>query len=286
MKKKTTQLLFIASIFSWLLIACDISGSNTDEETPEEGDESVSLTFERAEDSPVPDSASHAFVRLWNQSTGFQAIEFIEIPDPGERTEVGFSAEEETGYRAGVVAVKQVGSDYNVMLAGGQSDLFEVVEDSTQEVQVDVQPYTLSVERPDTLEPASAVTFNATLKGFSNPFNRYTLFYTLDESETDDLFSFGSAVSGDFSVVDDTTASGEAQFTIPDVNKDTTLFVRHRWLTRTDGSWRTDDRKKPSDVSFPWTRGAVEIPVSADGGNDIIISFSKEGSNTSSGRVK
>jgi len=148
-----------------LVIGCDSTGTSSDD-PPEQGEEGfVSFALARAENSSVPSDADSAFVRIWQPGGGFNLSDIVNIPDPGQQTEVSFDVPSGQGYRTGIIATTPASEfvpQSKRVLAHGSSEEFAVVSNETSQVALNPRPANLTLETPESLAPNQTDTIEAT----------------------------------------------------------------------------------------------------------------------------
>ena len=277
------SLLFAFAVSAALLVVgCDSAGSSSDD-PPQQGEEgSVSLALARAENSGIPSDADSAFVRIWQPDGSFNLSDLIDIPDPGQQTEVSFDVPSGEGYRTGILAVTPADESDQTrkkLLAHGSSDQFTVMSDDTSQVALDLRPADLTLEAPESLAPNQTDTIEATYqlnppdanaslnaRQGSNP-----TFDFLDGSRLNRVGSRGET---------DTTQSQRFEIAGPNVENEDTTFVKVRVFLDISDEWTTADRSLDAVSVFPSRRGpSFEIPVVPGSGDDdgtVVITFSRD----------
>lgn len=88
MSSRFNLLLAFAASAALLVGGCDSIGASSEEPSEESGVLSFSLV--RTANSDVPSDADSAFVRIWQPGGSFNLSDIVNIPDPGQQTEVSF----------------------------------------------------------------------------------------------------------------------------------------------------------------------------------------------------
>ena len=260
------------------MIGCDwTSSSEESPNPPTEGDGAVSFSLKRTANSDVPSDADSAFVRVWTSDGDFNLTELVNIPDPGQQTEVSLDVSAGTGYRAGVLAVTPgLYPTDKIIRAHGSSGQFTVESNDTSQVNLDVRPAELTLERPESLAPNQTDTITATYQ-INPPDVSPSL---IARQGSDPAFNVGDGTS--LSSVGagteaDTSISEQYEITAPNVENEDTTYVKVRVNPGSTSSWTTIDRSTAPSW-FPSRDGpSFEIPVVPEGGDDgtVIITFSK-----------
>jgi hypothetical protein len=201
----------------------------------------------------------------------------VDIPDPGQQTEVSFSVPADTGYRAGVLAVESNGTLKDV-LAHGSSGQFQVQVDDTSQVPLDVRLADLTVELPSELTPGVTDTLHTTFE-INTPGIDYTFFAKQSAVSEFEFFDGASLDRLGSKTETDTTISQNFSINGPDVDSQDTTYVKVELSWGSGESWVTPRRQLNPDF-FPSQRGSsFEIPVvpGQDENGTIIITFSSDG---------
>ena len=279
-------LLLVPLLASFLWIGCDSGGSSPETEPPEEppaGGGAVSFTLARAADSNIPASADSAIVRIWQPSGSFNLKRIVNIPNPGQQTEVSFSVPADTSYRAGVLAVEPRDLDPTdkKILAHGSSDSFNVQADDTSRVSLDVRPADLTVELPSQLTPGVTDTLKST--------------YNVNVSDIDETLFARQGSTPQFQILDgvrldrvgreirsDSTVVQSFSIVGPDTNTEDTTYVKVQVSMGSSTAWEPPGRRLIPRF-FPSREGSsFEIPVVPSESNNgtVIITFSSDGTMT------
>lgn len=264
--------LFIFAITGLLVIGCDSTGTSSDD-PPESGEEgSVSFALARTENSSVPSDADSAFVRVWRPNGSFNLVEFVNIPDPGQQTEVSLDVPVDQGYRAGIIAVTQ-GNFEKDPLAYGASNQFEIQVDDTSQVALDVDPIELTASLPANVSPGEqdtvSFTYGVNIADIDETF--------LAEQSTNSTFDFGPPANLPRIGGGSTDSTVTAVFEITGPSDSDSLFVKTRVSHEGgDENWIPSSFQGISEKYFP-TQNDVSfaIPVEdGDGDGTVIITFS------------
>ncbi len=131
-----------------------------------EGTVEFTLTRSSASGAPV-DGATHAIVRVWNPSSGFNFAQSVAIPDASQSTMVTMQAPARDGYSAGVLAVDgPVGPSIPNVLAAGITAGITVVKDQQTEAVVSVESLSVELtEVPALLTPGEEATIRGRVMG-------------------------------------------------------------------------------------------------------------------------
>lgn len=197
------------------VVGCDSQTGIGDPEL----DGEVSLRLVRSQASLVPSIADSALVRVWHPTAGTNQIKRVEIPDPGAETIVQFSLPSRTGYNVAVLAFD--GSPAK-LVAGGATQGVAVQAGQNTEVILNVAPWIVELNIPDTLISGEAVTITGAIHGpVSGIFDTQRLHFGL-EPWTDDGASAEYAHGGSFFSEDSLSIS----FNAPAIDGTATLWLQ------------------------------------------------------------
>jgi hypothetical protein len=280
---QTSASLFIAALLtSAIVVGCDSTGSSPEDPPPDE-EGAVSFSLVRTANSDVPSDADSAFVRVWQPSGSFNLVEFVNIPDPGQQTEVSLDVPANQGYRAGILAVTAV-SEFDPsskqILAHGSSGTFTVQSDDTSQVDLEARVADLTLEAPESIPPNRTDTIRA-IYGVNPPEVGTPLGAEQSSNPTFDYLN-GSSLNSVGTGETDTTASEQFEVNGPNVSSEDTTYVKVRAFSIVDqgGTWTTANREL-GDTTFPSENGpSFAIPVVPGSGDDdgtVIIVFSRDG---------
>jgi hypothetical protein len=283
-KFNTSAFHFLTFALAGLLVmGCDSTGSSPEDPPPDEGG-AVSFSLVRTANSDVPSDADSAFVRVWRPDGDFNLVEFVNIPDPGQQTEVSLDVPANQGYRAGILAVKpgpQIPSDRREIQAHGSSGRFTVQASDTSQVDLDVRPLEVTIERPESLTPNRTDTIKVVYQLNPPSFGAPRFFaeqssnpmFSYDEGE--DLNEIGRPIETD------TSFTSSFEITGPNVSTEDTTYVKALTIPDNDAEdvWTTPSLELSPNF-FPSEGGSsFEIPVVPEGDGDgtVIITFSRDG---------
>lgn len=227
------------------------------------------LVLTAAAQGTVPSQASDALVRLWNPSTGFDARERVEVPDPGSSTDVLFTAPSGSGYSVGVITYKD--GNPPEALAAGISSTFSVSPGETTQVPISVEPWELELSSaPDTLVSGAETTVQARVT--SGPASilapRFGATLCLDTSQFTVPCSVATSPSGDL-----TGDAVSVTFNAPTVETVTRLYFQ--FTLGIDGrEWTPEDFNVGAGVYLPsLTLGdsLFSRPIKPSAGSVIVI---------------
>lgn len=276
--------LLLALLSTLLIVGCDSTGSSSEDTSPPEGDEgAVSFSLVRTANSDVPSDADSAFVRVWRPEGDFNLVEFVNIPDPGQQTEVSLDVPADAGYRAGILAVTAL-DEFNLskkqILAHGSSGTFTVQSDDTSQVNLEVRVADLTLEAPESVPPNRTDSIRA-IYGVNPPGVRMSFNAEQSSNSTFDFYS-GSILNSVGVEETDTTISQQFEINAPNVDSKDTTYVKVSVNpnAREGAVWTTAGREFWFSF-FPSEDGpSFEIPVVPGSGDDdgtVIITFSKDG---------
>jgi hypothetical protein len=277
---QTSASLFIAALLtSAIVVGCDSTGSSPEDPPPDE-EGAVSFSLVRTANSDVPSDADSAFVRVWRPSGNFNLVEFVNIPDPGQQTEVSLEVPADQGYRTGILAVKPEDAFSPLrkqILAHGSSDQFTVVSGDTSQVALDLRTADLTLKAPESLAPNKTDTIGTTY-GINPP----DIFPDLSAQKgTEPTFDFGQGTDLNRAngTGTDTTFTERFEITAPNTSSEDTTYVKVVFtnISADEEKWITTGRDIGQSF-FPSRDGpSFEIPVVPGSGDDdgtVIIVFS------------
>lgn len=283
-KFNTSAFHFLTFALAGLLVmGCDSTGTSSETPPPDEGGV-VSLSLVRTANSDVPSDADSAFVRVWQPSGSFNLVEFVNIPDPGQQTEVSLDVPANQGYRAGILAVTAV-SEFDAsskqILAHGSSGTFTVQSDDTSQVDLEARVADLTLEAPESIPPSRTDTIRA-VYGI-NPTGLDPFIYPPWQNSNPTFgYGSGSELNGVGVQRTDTTESRQFEINAPNVSSEDTTYVKVRVTAtaRQGATWTTANRRL-GGTTFPSENGpSFAIPVVPGSGDDdgtVIITFSRDG---------
>jgi hypothetical protein len=143
--------------FLLVVAGCDSTGASSEEDSEEStGEGAVSMTLARSANSSVPSDAETAFIRIFHLTEDYDSEKQVEIPDPGQQTEVEMEVPpyQGQGYRVTVLAVDN--ADERRILASGSSDNFYVEKDDTTQVDLDMRATDFTLEAPESIPPSDS----------------------------------------------------------------------------------------------------------------------------------
>lgn len=254
-----------------LVMGCDSTGTSSEDPSPDE-EGAVSFSLVRTANSDVPSDADSAFVRVWRPEGSFNLVEFVNIPDPGQRTEVSLSVPADNGYRAGVLAAREGFSIRKQILAYGASSAFDVQAGDSVQASLDVQPAEVTLERPESLAPNQTdtitVTYAPNVPDIDHKVGLHQGSAPNFEAGNPDLGFEGGET--------DSTVFQRFEVTAPNVQSKDTTYVKVSVRPRDDGNWSTLNAEPTWSTYFPSQRGpSFEIPVVPESSGDgtVIITF-------------
>lgn len=205
--------VFVATAIA--LLSCSI-GDNDDEPV---GD--IVFTFERGGSSLLPAQADSALVRVWDRSSGASTVKAFEIPtDVSASVSIQASAYVGTLYQVDVLAFHAVAGGHRVALAGGEVQGITVGARQNSVLHFPIDPWTATLDAPDTLVAGQGVTVTLTLG---------------DAAPVEDVFASSGAMSYAIGPTGtpqqvDVTRNGSvatATFVVPEVAADTALYFQY-----------------------------------------------------------
>ena len=115
----------------------------------------------------VPVDATHAIVRVWNPTSGFNLAEFVAVPEVDQSTRVTMQVPAGEGYSVGVLAVDgPVSPSTPAVLGAGITTGVDVDSGQQTEAMVSVDPLSLQLtEVPALLTPGELATIRGTIIG-------------------------------------------------------------------------------------------------------------------------
>lgn len=281
--------LFAVLLTALLITGCDSSGSSQSPSEPPSGNNEggVSFSIARTANSNLPSEADSAFARVWKPGGSYNQVQRINIPDPGQQTDVEFGIPSGTGYRAGVIATVGVtGNDeLESPRAMGTSNTFEVSSNDTTSVPLDLSVTGMTVELPQSLTVGVTDTMRATLemnafgvnesirarKGPNSGFNYF--------QDGESLSDAGSGSEGDSTVTQEFEVSASS-------SRDTLYVKVQSSYSSSNSSWTEGTGNslwyayfpKPEDLNREDEGPSFKIPVgsSGDGSGTVIITFLRE----------
>ena len=230
MRLQTSASLFIAALLtSAIVVGCDSTGSSSEEPPPDE-EGTVSFSLVRTANSDVPSDADSAFVRVWRPDGDFNLVEFVNIPDPGQQTEVSLDVPANQGYRTGILAVKPEDASSpplsKQILAHGSSGSFTVVSNDTSQISLDVRAANLTLEAPESIPPNRTDTIRA-VYGINPP--EIDPSFQGRQSSNPSFAAFDGSVLNELSVSStENTTSQKFEISGPNVSSEDTTYAKIR----------------------------------------------------------
>ncbi|WP_251923537.1 hypothetical protein [Salinibacter ruber] len=266
-------LLLLTTAATALIVGCDSAGT-TGEQPGDEPTEngSVNVALARSVNSDVPSNADSAFVRLWNPSTGYNEKRIVNVPDPGGQTQVSLTAPAEGGYRVGIMPTYR--PDLWRILGYGESNAFTIADGDTTRTSVDVQPETLAVQAPSSLDPGETDTVTAVLN-MNPPDFPMRLEANQDSSVSDNEIEEEAAAIG----APDTDSTTVEQFLVGDslATGDSLYFSITRVIEPNDpDAWMVGERALNGYERYPEDfLDEFAIPVEGSDEGTVIIVFTR-----------
>lgn len=279
MLRSSLQQILFALLVASLIIGCDSTGSTPDDPDPTPGDNgAVSFSLIRSANSNLPSDADSASIRVWKPDGGFNLVEIVDIPDPGQETEASLEVPADEGYRAGVLVLTEATGSRFVnkrVLGHGSSAQFGVNSKDTSAVSLEVRPAEVTIELPDSIPPGVTDTISATY-GINVP----DVSERIDASKGNtEAFGFtdGQYLNEISSSETDSSVTSAFEITGPGSGRDTT-YVRVRVELAGSVQWLPVGRDIRFDFFPPNEDPAFSLPVASENKDGtVIITFSKTG---------
>lgn len=269
-------LLILTLVVAPLVSACDSGGSNPNTAPDDEisGDAGeVTVKLKRSKIAKSVDSAvDSAFVRVWKTDV-YNTAKYVNVPDPGNATEVALEVPATTGMRAGVLAVESDSAlgENELPYAIGITNTFEVTANETTNVSPTLRSTQPSFQIPSSVGELEKDTIVVQAEALPIP---------EAEISTNAGFEFGNGNRVDEIFLDDSTSTQSTGFEISGSSDISTIYAKvgldyylREFTEGTGGQLGYAVYPNPDQSSGE----SYEIPVSSTQTGTVTITFDEDG---------